>query len=139
MIKVVFSLFDEDNNGYLDYEELKFALKALGFLVKKAEVLKMLETYDRKDKKLICFEDFKTIAIDKIMRCHPIEEMKYAFKLMCGDYQQGIGVKELKRIVDLTGLEINSNDIESMINEFDTDQDNILNEEEFLKIMLIED
>ena len=42
-IKEAFELFDTDKDNYLDYHELKVAMRALGFDAKKPEVLKILK------------------------------------------------------------------------------------------------
>ena len=41
-VKEAFELFDTDKDGCVDYHELKVAMRALGFDLKKAEVLKTL-------------------------------------------------------------------------------------------------
>ena len=46
-IKEAFELFDTDKTGTIDYHELKVAMRALGFDVKKQEVLSIMRDYDR--------------------------------------------------------------------------------------------
>ena len=46
-IKEAFELFDTDKTGTIDYHELKVAMRALGFDVKKQEVLGIMREYDR--------------------------------------------------------------------------------------------
>ena len=46
-IKEAFDLFDTDKTGTIDYHELKVAMRALGFDVKKQEVLNLMKEYDR--------------------------------------------------------------------------------------------
>ena len=46
-IKEAFELFDTDKTGTIDYHELKVAMRALGFDVKKQEVLAIMRDYDR--------------------------------------------------------------------------------------------
>ena len=46
-IKEAFELFDTDKDGAVDYHELKVAMRALGFDLKKAEVLKTLRDHDK--------------------------------------------------------------------------------------------
>lgn len=41
-IREAFELFDMDHDGRIDYHELKVAMRALGFDLKKAEVLKIM-------------------------------------------------------------------------------------------------
>ena len=61
-IKEAFELFDTDKDGALDYHELKVAMRALGFDVKKAEVLKLLREFDKNGQGLIEFDDFNKVS-----------------------------------------------------------------------------
>lgn len=62
IIKDAFILFDMNSDGHLDYYELKAALRAMGFMVKKVEILKILSTYDKVNKNLIAYDDFYYIG-----------------------------------------------------------------------------
>ena len=61
-IKEAFDLFDADKDGSIDYHELKVAMRALGFDLKKAEVLKILRDHDKTGHNLIEYEDFAKIS-----------------------------------------------------------------------------
>jgi hypothetical protein len=61
-IKEAFELFDTDKDGCVDYHELKVAMRALGFDLKKAEVLKLLRDHDKTNHGLMDFEDFAKIS-----------------------------------------------------------------------------
>lgn len=61
-IKEAFELFDTDKDGAIDYHELKVAMRALGFDLKKAEVLKLLRDHDRKGDGLMEWDDFAKIS-----------------------------------------------------------------------------
>ena len=61
-IKEAFELFDTDKDGSVDYHELKVAMRALGFDMKKAEVLKILRDHDKSGHGLMDFEDFAKIS-----------------------------------------------------------------------------
>jgi hypothetical protein len=61
-IKEAFELFDTDKDGAIDYHELKVAMRALGFDLKKAEVLKLLRDHDRQGDGLMGFDDFQKIS-----------------------------------------------------------------------------
>ena len=75
-IKEAFELFDTDKDGCVDYHELKVAMRALGFDLKKAEVLKILRDHDKSGSGLVEFEDFVKISAssrfhpDVAWRCH---------------------------------------------------------------------
>ena len=61
-IKEAFELFDSDKDNAVDYHELKVAMRALGFDLKKPEVLKILRDHDRRGNGLMEFEDFAKIS-----------------------------------------------------------------------------
>lgn len=61
-IREAFDLFDTDKDGAIDYHELKVAMRALGFDLKKAEVLKLLRENDRKGEGVMEWEDFGRIS-----------------------------------------------------------------------------
>ena len=61
-IKEAFELFDTDKDRCLDYHELKVAMRALGFDLKKAEVLKILRDHDKTGHGLMDYEDFVKIS-----------------------------------------------------------------------------
>lgn len=61
-IKEAFELFDTDKDGAIDYHELKVAMRALGFELKKAEVLKILRDHDKTGHNLMEFDDFAKIS-----------------------------------------------------------------------------
>lgn len=61
-IKEAFELFDQDHDGAIDYHELKVAMRALGFELKKAEVLKLIRDHDRQGDDLMEYDDFVKIS-----------------------------------------------------------------------------
>lgn len=61
-IKEAFELFDTDKDGAVDYHELKVAMRALGFDLKKPEVLKILRDHDKSGVGLLEFDDFAKIS-----------------------------------------------------------------------------
>lgn len=61
-IKEAFELFDTDKDGAVDYHELKVAMRALGFDLKKAEVLKTLRDHDKTGHGLLDYDDFVKIS-----------------------------------------------------------------------------
>lgn len=62
LILVQFDVFDTDNDNFLDYHELKVAMRALGFDSKKPEVLQILRDHDRHGRRMISFEDFMQVS-----------------------------------------------------------------------------
>eukprot|EP00042_Codosiga_hollandica_P032670 m.211487 g.211487 ORF g.211487 m.211487 type:complete len:173 (-) comp53976_c0_seq15:1259-1777(-) len=134
-IREAFQLFDEDKDGHLDYHELKVALRALGFDVKKADVQKILRDFDKDDRQLISERDFAAVAAERILDRNPVEEMLKAFNLFDEDKSGKITVKNLRKIARDLGEEMTDDELQAMIHEFDRDHDGAINQEEFLAIM----
>ena len=53
---------DTDKDGTIGFHELKVALRALGFDLKKAEVLKLLRDHDRQGSGQMQFDDFAKVG-----------------------------------------------------------------------------
>ncbi|XP_076237925.1 centrin-3 [Calliopsis andreniformis] len=126
-----FHLMDRDADGYLDYYEMKAALKALGFTVKKSFVLTMMRMYDKHSSNKISFADFNYIVSEKLSKQKPSEEIKYVFKLFTNNSTNKITLDDLQKLNEKLDFNLTVEEMELMIKEFDLDQDgsskNILN------------
>ncbi|KAI8807897.1 hypothetical protein BJ742DRAFT_811155 [Cladochytrium replicatum] len=134
-IKEAFDLFDTDKDRALDYHELKVAMRALGFDMKKAEVLKIIREYDKSGQGLIEFDDFNKVMTERILDRDPIEEIRKAFQLFDDDGTGKISLRNLRRVAKEIGESIDDDELQAMIDEFDLDQDGEINEQEFIAIM----
>jgi centrin-3 len=61
-IREAFDLFDTDKDGLLDYHELKVSMRALGFDIKKPEVLRIIREFDKRGDGTIAFDDFNKVS-----------------------------------------------------------------------------
>ncbi|XP_075934367.1 centrin-3 isoform X2 [Anarhichas minor] len=122
-IKEAFELFDTDKDQEIDYHELKVAMRALGFEVKKVDVLKILKDYDREGNGKISFEDFNEVVTDRILERDPTEEITKAFKLFDDDESGKISLRNLRRVARELGENVSDEELRSMIDEFDADGD----------------
>lgn len=134
-IKEAFDLFDTDKSGTIDYHELKVAMRALGFDVKKADVLKLMKEYDRKETGQIEYADFVDIMTQKMAERDPEEEIRKAFSLFDDDKSGKINLKNLKRVARELGEMLSDEELQAMIDEFDKNGDGEIDEAEFLAIM----
>merc|ERR1711972_75061 len=134
-VNEAFQLLDSDKDGKIDYYELKVALKALGFDVKKDEILRLFRSYDPQDTGHISREDFIEISRDMILKRDPMEELENAFKLFDRDEQGGISVASLRRIARELDLAPSEDDLRAMIDEFDSDGDGMVSLDDFVQIM----
>lgn len=134
-VKEAFDLFDTDKTGRIDYHELKVAMRALGFEVKKAEVLELMREYDKQNTGQIDYSDFLEIMTQKILERDPAEEMAKAFKLFDDDDTGKISLKNLRRVARELGENLSDDELQAMIDEFDRDCDGEISQEEFFAIM----
>jgi centrin-3 len=134
-IKEAFDLFDTDKTGTIDYHELKVAMRALGFDVKKHEVLGLMKEYDREGAGQIEYHDFLEIMTTKISERDPVEEILKAFKLFDEDNSGKISLRNLRRVARELGENLSDDELQAMIDEFDKDGDGEISEQEFLNIM----
>uniref|UniRef100_A0A4W5K3P1 Centrin 3 n=1 Tax=Hucho hucho TaxID=62062 RepID=A0A4W5K3P1_9TELE len=134
-IKEAFELFDTDKDKEIDYHELKVAMRALGFEVKKVDVLKILKDYNREGNGKITFDDFNEVVTDRMLQRDPKKEILKAFKLFDDDDSGRISMRNLRRVARELGESITDEELRSMIDEFDTDGDGEINQEEFVSIM----
>eukprot|EP01071_Lankesteria_metandrocarpae_P008366 Lankesteria_metandrocarpae@DN4946_c1_g1_i2.p1 len=130
-----FDLFDTDGVGSIDAHEMKVAMRALGFDVKKSHVLKCMREYDKTESGRIDRHDFLDIMKQKIAERDPIEEMRKAFKLFDDDNTGQISLGNLRRVAREINENISDDDLRAMIEEFDKNGDGEISEEEFISIM----
>lgn len=134
-IKEAFELFDTDKDGAVDYHELKVAMRALGFDLKKAEVLKTLRDHDKTGHGLLEYDDFAKIMTERILARDPMDEIRRAFQLFDDDNTGKISIRNLRRVAKEIGDRLEDDELQAMIDEFDLDQDGEINEQEFISIM----
>ncbi|CCF55834.1 hypothetical protein KAFR_0A03990 [Kazachstania africana CBS 2517] len=131
-----FSLFDMNNDGYLDYHEFKVATRALGFNLDKQRLLEIMNEYDRNGdgRHLIYYDDFYVVMGQLIIDRDPLDEIKRAFQLFDDDNTGKISFKNLRRVAKELGENLTEQELRAMIDEFDLDGDGEINEEEFIAI-----
>lgn len=133
-VKEAFNMFDANSDGFLDYHELKVAMRALGFDSQKSEVLQIIKEHDRHNRRLISFDDFSNVMSRKILARDPLDEIKRAFALFDSSNSGRISFADLKRVATELGEQLDDAEIRTMIEEFDLDQDGCINEQEFIAI-----
>ncbi|GAA5946513.1 hypothetical protein JCM3765_000273 [Sporobolomyces pararoseus] len=149
-IREAFELFDLDKDQKLDYHEFKVSLRALGFDLKKAEVLKLMRERGGtggggndenglggggSQQLVIGFENFLGIAEELILSRDPLEEIRRAFRLFDEENTGKISFRNLKKVARELGENLTDDELQAMIEEFDLDQDGEISELEFINIM----
>ena len=134
-IKEAFDLFDAEKTGRIDYHELKVCMRALGFDVKKQEVLSLMRQYDRNETGSIDWGGFSEILTEKYLARDPAQEIEKAFALFDDDQSGKISLRNLRRVARELGEKLSDDELQAMIDEFDKDGDGMINNEEFAYIL----
>merc|ERR1712086_364126 len=100
-IREAFNLFDADNSGAIDVRELKAAMRALGFEVKKEELKKMISDIDNDGNGSIEFQEFFEMMTGKMGEKDTREDIEKVFKLFDDDSE--INIDEFYRIMKKKG------------------------------------
>jgi centrin-3 len=150
-ISEAFNLFDLDKDGYIDYHELKVAMKALGFDLPKNEILAILNTHGvqttaggskqaqrqtQAPRRLLSFQAFQSLMAQRILSRDPREEIDRAFDLFDEGGKGRITLQDLTRVARELGEGLSHDELVAMIEEFDMDGDNAISREEFMGICL---
>ncbi|KAF2866984.1 hypothetical protein BDV95DRAFT_528662 [Massariosphaeria phaeospora] len=160
-ITEAFNLFDLDKDTFIDYHELKVAMKALGFDLPKQEILAILQThgvqaqpahphptgkakqaaqaqggYQPPNRLLLSFQSFQTLMAQRIRSREPEDEILRAFELFDEGGKGLITLQDLQRVARELGEGLQHEEMLAMIEEFDMDGDNAISRDEFLSICL---
>ena len=105
---------------------MKVTLRALGFEIKKPEVLKLMSEYHSDERDSIEYADFVDLMTRKYAERDPLDEIRRAFRLFVGDDSSGkISVRALRRVAKELNEGLGEEELQAMIEEFDTDQDGL--------------
>jgi centrin-1 len=134
-ITQAFELFDTDGSGTIETQELKIAMRALGFEPKQEEIDKMVRDVDDDGSGSVDFPEFLDMMAHKLLNRNPVEEINKAFKLFDDDNTGRVTFKNLKRVAKELGERLTDEELQEMIDEADRDGDGEVNNDEFQRIM----
>ena len=97
-IREAFNLFDVDKTGTIDSNELRVALRAMGFDVSKADIREIMRDYDRDGTGELKLQDFTDIMTSKLQTRDPKEEMLQAFELYDDDGTGKITLSNIRKV-----------------------------------------
>merc|ERR1712216_835070 len=120
-IREAFNLFDADNSGAIDVRELKAAMRALGFEVMKEELKKMISDIDNDGNGSIEFDEFLEMMTGKMGEKDTREDIEKVFKLFDDDNTGKISLRNLRRVAQELGENIDEEELQDMINQADRD------------------
>ncbi|KAG2442655.1 hypothetical protein HXX76_002739 [Chlamydomonas incerta] len=135
-LKEAFKLFDKDGNGHITDKELGIVMRSLGQLPTEAELKQMVKEVDTNGSGTVEFPEFV-----KLMKRRPEEPadqeeaLREAFRMFDRDGNGFINTQELKHVMCNLGEALTEQEAEDMIKEADVDADQMVNYEEFVRMM----
>merc|ERR1719454_2268550 len=126
-IKEAFDLFDTDGSGSIDANELKTAMRALGFAPKKEEISRMLGDLDIDGNGTVEHMEFEGLMAGKMSGSDPKSEILKTFAVIA-DGNDKISVQNLAAIAKELGESMTEDDLQDWIDEADTDGDGQISE-----------
>ena len=131
-LKEAFDLFDINEKGILDINELEKNLNDLGIMSKNKD----LQNLYNEGKKEIDFNTFVELFGARPV-CRNEEEAKKLYQVFLGDYDlsKKLSVEDLRRVAEELGLELAENEIEEMIKSVNPEEPDCVSFDEFFRIM----
>ena len=114
-IHEAFKLFDKDGSNNIDTEELKDAMRALGFVYDKKKVKELMEQADKDGSGQIDKEEFVAIMARFISQRNPKDELEKAFKMYDDDDGGTVDQKNLENVAKELEQEVTTDEIRLML------------------------
>ncbi|KAL4238873.1 hypothetical protein ACF0H5_003580 [Mactra antiquata] len=138
--KDAFALLDKNNDGFLNYTEVKEILISTGKEGREDYIKQVIRAVDTDDDGMINFPEFLNMIANHFSSNANEEEpqgteLKQMFGIFDRDNDGYITHTEMKRALDELDGDVPHKEIEGMIQEADTDGDGKLTFDEFAAIM----
>jgi Ca2+-binding EF-hand superfamily protein len=135
-----FELFDKDQDGCITIDDLAALMKALNFPPTDQEIQNMKSEVDVDQNGNVDYKEYISLIARRTRDVDMEEEMVEAFKIFDTNNDGHISKEELKVVMQiigerLVGEPISDEDLNTMWDEADTDQDGYIDYDEFCKVI----
>merc|ERR1711997_223493 len=131
----VFTFFYQDNNGYIELDELFNVFGNLGVEVTKEELKEKIDEVDIERNGKVSFSEFVALMRETITDIHDEKRLKEALTIFDSDGNGEIDIGELDKMMKKLGQELEIDQIKEMIKTADLDRDGKISWDEFKKFM----
>jgi centrin-2/centrin-1 len=114
-LRQAFDLFDTEGTGRIQAQEIKVALRALGFEVKKDELKALLAEVGTAPSGSMDFNEFLRIILMKVGEKESKEEVQRAFMLFDETDKGHISFEDLKQISKTLGQDLTDDELKEMM------------------------
>lgn len=134
-LQEAFNMFDTDGSGKIQANELRVALRALGFEPSKDELRRMITDVDKKGGSYLDFSQFMEAIVKKISEPDQDEEIEKSFHLFDQNGDNYLDINDLKYVADLIGETMSQEELNEMIKEADQDKDGRVTLDDFKRVV----
>ncbi|KAK6463522.1 calmodulin [Scheffersomyces coipomensis] len=131
----VFRLFDKNNDGTIDQNELKTVMRALNHDPTQTEIEELIDHVDINKDGKIDFREFILILAKHLKDTDEELELIEVFKIFDQDGDGKINSNELKYILFTIGEQLQDSQINEMIEEADLNKDGVIDIDEFRELL----
>ena len=135
--KEAFQIFDKHGEGAISSKELGTIMRSLGLNPSDEDLKEIIDSFDNeKNNNLIDFNSFLVIMAKRKNDIDKEEDLLDAFRVFDKENNGKISARELRYVMMSSGEDLNENDIEEMIREASTENDDFIDYYKFVKLML---
>ncbi|KAK4756292.1 hypothetical protein SAY87_006419 [Trapa incisa] len=134
VIRDMFTLMDTDNDGKVTYDELKAGLQKVGSKLAEPEIKMLMEVADVDGNGVLDYGEFVAVTIH-LQRMENDEHIRRAFMYFDKDDTGYIELAELQYALADESGEADSNVVNEIMGEVDTDKDGRISYDEFVAMM----
>ena len=137
-LSTTFNLFDKNKKGKINIKELQSILKKLKFQNEefpyKLELKYLIDIVDKDKDGDINYNEFLDLMWNKIIQNDSEEEILEVFKVFDRDNNGYVSKDDIKDVLGYLGENLEKDELDELMKDFDDDQDMELNYEEFKRI-----
>ena len=135
--KEAFQIFDKHGEGTISSKELGTIIRSLGLNPLDEDLKEIIDSFDNeKSNNLIDFNSFLIIMAKRKNDIDKEEDLLEAFRVFDKENNGKISARELRYVMMSSGEDLNENDIEDMIHEARTENEDYIDYYKFVKLML---
>jgi len=131
--KDCFCYFDRDQDGAITKEELGTVIRSLGQSPTDADLKEMTKEIDG----TIDFQLFLTLMVRTMKDTRAEDEVKQAFHVLDKDGTGFVSAADLRHLLTNLGDKLSGEEVDDMVRQANLDLDSQLNQEDFLKVILM--
>ncbi|XP_052081213.1 neo-calmodulin-like [Mytilus californianus] len=131
--KAAFRLFDKDDDGTITTHEIGVVMRSLGKHPTDEELKKIVDEIDIDGDGRVTFDEFLTIMTKQFCSKETARDIREAFRVFDKDGKGYLTVSEFRHIMENLGEKMTWEETEEMIEMVDTDGDDKISCDDFIK------